>query len=36
MITLFFIGRKLIVLDVLLKGRKYNQWCFVHRIFPDL
>jgi hypothetical protein len=35
MITLFFTGRKLIVLDVLPKGRKYNQLCFVQRIFPD-
>jgi hypothetical protein len=36
MITLFFNGRKLIVLDVVPKGRKYNQRYFVHNIFPDL
>jgi ribosomal protein L16 Arg81 hydroxylase len=36
MITLFFTGRKRIVPDVLLKGRKDNQPYFVHHIFPDL
>jgi hypothetical protein len=35
-ITPFFTGRKLIILDVLLKGRKYDQRYFVHHVFPDL
>jgi hypothetical protein len=35
MITLFFTGRKLIVLDALPKGRKYNQLYFVQNIFPE-
>jgi hypothetical protein len=36
MITLFFTGRELIVLDLLPKHRKENQLDFVHTIFPDL
>jgi hypothetical protein len=36
MITLFFTPRKVIVLDVLTKGHKYNQQSFVDYIFPDL
>jgi hypothetical protein len=36
LITLFFTGRKSIVLDVLPKGRKYNQLYYVCNIFPDL
>jgi hypothetical protein len=36
MITLFFTGRKLIVLDVLPKSRKYNQLYFVHHIYSQI
>lgn len=36
MITPFFTETKLIILDILPKGRKYNQLYFVHKIFPDL
>lgn len=36
MITLFFTERKLIVLSVLPKDRKYDQLYFVRNIFPDL
>jgi hypothetical protein len=36
LITLFFTGRKLIVLDLLPKGGKFNQLYFVDYIFPDL
>jgi histone-lysine N-methyltransferase SETMAR len=36
MITLFFTARKLIVLEVLPKGGRFNQQSFVDCIFPDL
>jgi histone-lysine N-methyltransferase SETMAR len=36
MITVFFTGRKLIVLDILPKGSRFNQLYFVDYIFPDL
>jgi hypothetical protein len=35
MITIFFTGRKLIVLNILPKGSKFNQLCFVDYIFLD-
>jgi transposase len=34
--TIFFTGLKLIVLDILRKGTKFNQRDFVDYIFPDL
>jgi hypothetical protein len=36
MITTFFAGHKLIVLDILLKASKFNWPYFVDYIFPDL
>jgi hypothetical protein len=36
MITLFFTARKLIVLDVMPKGWKYNQLYFIDNIVPGL
>jgi hypothetical protein len=36
MITVSFTATKLVVLDVLPKGHKYNQQCFVYHIFPYL
>jgi hypothetical protein len=36
MITIFFTGCELIVLNVLPKGSKFNQLYFIDYIFPDL
>jgi hypothetical protein len=36
MTTLFLTARKLIVLDVMSKGYKYNQQYFMNYVFPDL
>jgi hypothetical protein len=36
MITIFFTGRKLIVLDILPEGSKFNRLYFVDYIFLDL
>jgi hypothetical protein len=36
MVTIFFTGRKLTVLDILPKGSKFDQLYFVDYIFPDL
>jgi hypothetical protein len=35
MIFIFFTARQLIMLDVLPKGSKFNQQCFVDYVFPD-
>jgi hypothetical protein len=36
MITIFFIARQLILLDILPKGSKFNQQYFIDSVFPDL
>jgi hypothetical protein len=36
MLTVFFTSRKLLVLDSLPKGQKYNQDYFVQKMIPEL
>jgi hypothetical protein len=36
MLTLFFTLRRIIVLDILSKGMKYNQYYFLNEIYPPI